>query len=289
MRSAPSSSSSVAIGLLQHACRGLENQIGNVAAAARAFQHSTPSSSSGGYLRQNCAPRGGIFRSSQICFGSGQRPGQPGQKWEVFHPPVREDIRTVSPQAEKDLSKVRVGGFAKYIPKNFQLRSQMEAVRSGEFLGPDYPYNFLGMPMWGHRRYNVSYHDIPIDESGEIGVVYQAKRDVWQVQWHERGRHRQRVFRAQFSFTEAKYKAEAFRKMLESTGRVDNCMTARHRAVLEDQKEKMHKLKKKLLGREAHIRIFGKHGNTLRGKWAHRPKGEEPGLKKKHGAHYPKW
>ncbi|CAD7934193.1 unnamed protein product [Amoebophrya sp. A120] len=225
-----------------------------------------------------------LFRFSKPALGSGQRPGAPGQKYEVFHPPVPTKIKAL-PLKKAVLDP----GRGKYIPKNFQMQSQMEAIRSGEYLGPDYPYNFLGMPMWGHRRYNVSYHDIPMDESGEIGVQYHSQVDLWCVQWHERGRHRQRVFRAQFNFMEAKYKAEAFRRMLESTGRVDNCMTARHKAVIFDQKEKMSRLKRKLMAKEAHIRAFGKAGHTLRGKWAHRPRGEKPGLKKKRGAHYPKW
>eukprot|EP00392_Amoebophrya_sp_AT5.2_P003999 g4004.t1 len=66
-------------------------------------------------------------------------------------------------------------------------------------------------------------------------------------------------------------------------------MTARHRVVVDEQKEKMQRLKRKLMNREMHIRRKGKQGNTLRGKWAYLPKGEAPGLRKKYGAHYPKW
>eukprot|EP00392_Amoebophrya_sp_AT5.2_P003998 g4003.t1 len=159
----------------------------------------------------------GLFRvAAPRRFGCGQRPGQPGQKWEVFHPPVRKDLRCLPAQ------RARLSPFGRYLPKNFQLQSQLEAVRSGEYLGPDWPYNYLGMPMWAHRRYNVSYHDIPVDESGEIGVQFHRSVDLWKVQWHEKGRHRQRAFRAQFNFMEAKYKCEQFRRLLEATGRVDN-------------------------------------------------------------------
>ena len=86
-------------------------------------------------------------------------------------------------------------------------------------------------------RYNVSYHALPANESTSCGVMHHAHRDHWTVQWHENGRHRIKIFRAQYCFHRAKYAAEAFRKSLEATGRIDNVRTVRQQKMLDAAKK----------------------------------------------------
>lgn len=56
-------------------------------------------------------------------------------------------------QAGARPSGARIPGASKHIPKQFALQQQVEALRSGEYLGPDWPFNFLGSQMWNGRRY----------------------------------------------------------------------------------------------------------------------------------------
>ena len=95
-------------------------------------------------------------------------------------------------------------------------------MRSGEYLGPDWPYNFLGMPLWSKRRYNVSHHALPASESTVKGVNYLPKLNVWQIQWFECGKHYTRKVRTNFGFMKGKYAAEGFKRSLDAVGRVDS-------------------------------------------------------------------
>ncbi|KAF4745787.1 hypothetical protein FOZ63_018735 [Perkinsus olseni] len=122
-----------------------------------------------------------------------------------------------------------VDGFAKYFPKNYQLQQFVATVRDGRFCGTDYPYNLLPENFWKRRRYNVEHDKIPYDMSTVSEVMYYPRMNCWRVGWTEKGRPRHRLFRVQGgTFLDAKSKAEKFRKLLESCGRVDNRRTVRH-------------------------------------------------------------
>ena len=72
-------------------------------------------------------------------------------KWEIFHPPVRRELDKNRGKLAS-LAKANLSRFGRYVPRNYVLQTQSEALRSGEYLGPDWPYNLLGMPMWQSRR-----------------------------------------------------------------------------------------------------------------------------------------
>lgn len=148
-----------------------------------------------------------------------------GGCWEIQHPPVHEHEKQWKKIAP--LFRANLSSKGRFIPKNFALQQQNEALRHGEYLGPDWPYNLLGMPMWCKRRYNVSYNPLPDDQSREIGVQFANKRNHWIVEWKEQGKHRIRGFRAMYGHKQTKATAECFRRMLEATGRIDNCRTSR--------------------------------------------------------------
>jgi len=118
-------------------------------------------------------------------------------------------------------------GLGKYIPKNFKMQKFIESIRTGEFLGTDYPYNMLPLSYWKNRRYNVEYKQVPENISLVPRVDFYARLNVWSVAWRENGREYHRWFRVQVQgFKQAKYKAEAFKRMLLSSGRVDGGATA---------------------------------------------------------------
>lgn len=158
------------------------------------------------------------------------------------------------PKKIKGLQHQKEYNYGLTMPKDFQMQNHVESMRSGEFLGPDWPYNFLGMPMWDRRRYNVSHHAMPQDESGETGVQFYPKRDHWSVNWWEQGRHRVRVFRAQFGFFAAKHAAETFRRLLEATGRCDNLRTQRQEQMLKTARKEELRLRKRKFAKVSHIR-----------------------------------
>ena len=107
------------------------------------------------------------------------------------------------------------------------MQTFIESVRTGEFLGKDYPYNLLPMSYWRKRKYNVEYKQVPENISLVPRVDFYSRLNVWSVAWKENGREYHRWFRVQVQgFKQAKYKAEAFKRMLLSTGRVDNTKAA---------------------------------------------------------------
>lgn len=142
----------------------------------------------------------------------------PGLPYKIHHPHVVDKSwQTATPNREANVS-----GLAKYIPKNFKMQNFVESVRTGEFLGADYPYNLLPFSYWKNRRYNVEYKQVPENISLVPRVDFYSRLNVWSVAWRENGREYHRWFRVQVQgFKQAKYKAEAFKRMLISSCRVD--------------------------------------------------------------------
>ena len=82
--------------------------------------------------------------------------------------------------------------------------------------------------------------------SATKGVTWANMMNVWIVNWVEMGRPRTRWFRAQVQgMKKAKYRAETFRRMLESVGRVDNRRTERHVRMQNLAKKAERRLRKK--------------------------------------------
>jgi len=144
----------------------------------------------------------------------------PGVPYKVYHPSIQEPERKVRIHGVMD-------GPAKYIPRNFRHQQYIESIRTGEYLGPDWPYKYLGKGTWEERRYNVTYNPIPADASPGTGILFHARLNIWVVEWWEREKQRLRWFRAQYGFERAKQTAEAFRRELVAAGRVDNRRTER--------------------------------------------------------------
>jgi len=144
----------------------------------------------------------------------------PGLPHKIYHPSIQE-------WNNKVILKGSTEGPARYIPRNYRHQQYVESLRSGEYLGPDWPYNFLGRSTWSTRRYNATYNPIPADSSTLPGVMHFSRLNVWAVDWFEGGTQRVRWFRAQYGFNRAKYHAEDFRRKLVEAGRVDNRRTER--------------------------------------------------------------
>lgn len=140
----------------------------------------------------------------------------PGLPYKIFHPHVVDRGWTESvPNRE-----ARTEGLGKYIPKNFKMQRFIESIRTGEFLGNDYPYNLLPMKFWKNRRYNVEHKKVPDNISLVPRVDFYARLNVWAVAWRENGKEYHRWFRVQVQgFEAAKRKAENFQRMLVSSGR----------------------------------------------------------------------
>lgn len=144
----------------------------------------------------------------------------PETPWKIYHPHILEPERTLK-------LKGSLTGTAKYVPKNFKHQQYIESIRSGEHLGPDWPYNNLPGSFWQARRYNVSYNPIPADMSVMTGVSFLSRLNLWSVEWWEQERQRVKHFRASRGFMMAKETAEAYRKQLIAAGRIDNRRTER--------------------------------------------------------------
>jgi len=194
----------------------------------------------------------------------------PGTPYNVFHPSIQEPERKVSISGRMD-------GPAKYIPPHFRHQQYVEALRSGEYLGEDWPYNFLGRSMWQARRYNVSYHPIPADASSSTGILFHARLNIWSVEWYEQGKQRIRWFRAQYGFERAKRNAEDFRRDLVQAGRVDNRRTEREVRQHQIQAYAAKSLfKKKFAKKDA--RRLGNSGTKLGPEWKTRRDYKNRGL-----------
>eukprot|EP00927_Polykrikos_kofoidii_P048920 TRINITY_DN43087_c0_g1_i1.p1 TRINITY_DN43087_c0_g1~~TRINITY_DN43087_c0_g1_i1.p1 ORF type:complete len:252 (-),score=26.46 TRINITY_DN43087_c0_g1_i1:192-947(-) len=162
----------------------------------------------------------------------------PGVPWKIYHPHIQEPERKVTLRGS-------VSGPAKYIPKNYRHQQYIESIRSGEYLGEDYPFNFLSAPFWKARRYNVTYNPIPPDMSVMTGVNFHSRLNLWSVEWWEQERQRIKHFRAQRGFMKSKLIAEDFRRKLVQAGRVDNRRTERQVRMQHMAGEVRRKLMKK--------------------------------------------
>ena len=159
-----------------------------------------------------------VFGSSMYIslarFSSNYR--APGLPFRVHHPHVIDrswDAASLPREAQT--------GLGTFIPKNFRMQKFVESVRTGEFLGSDFPFNLL--PKTTARRYNVEHRAVPETVSLVPRVDFYARLNVWAVAWRENGKEYHRWFRVQVQgFKQAKYKAEAFRRMLETSGRLDD-------------------------------------------------------------------
>ncbi|CAJ1407824.1 unnamed protein product [Effrenium voratum] len=79
--------------------------------------------------------------------------------------------------------------IGRYIPKNYRHQQFIESIRSGEYLGSDWPYNFLGGTFWKERRYNASFNPVPPDMSVLPGIMFFPRVNVWAVEWWEQALH----------------------------------------------------------------------------------------------------
>ena len=173
-------------------------------------------------------------------FGNQSGMRAPGLPYRVHHPHVHPPRNNPQPNVAVQTK------YATFIPQGLKLEQLVESVRTGEYLGKDWPFNFLPVSAWRTRRYNVEYHKLPIDMSYAKGVDFYAKLNVWAVNWVEDGRPRYRWFRVQTQgFTRAKQMAEKFRKLLEASGRVDNRRTERHMKMTYLTKRKERELRRK--------------------------------------------
>mmetsp|Transcript_9621 Transcript_9621/g.29902 ORF Transcript_9621/g.29902 Transcript_9621/m.29902 type:complete len:232 (-) Transcript_9621:93-788(-) len=163
---------------------------------------------------------GSPLQALRVARRAGHSVKAPGVPWTLYHPSVQDPERKVRLRGSLE-------GPAKYVPKNFRHQQYVESIRSGEYLGPDWPYNFLPLNHWMERRYNATYNPIPPDMSPATGVLFVPRLNIWSVEWHEQEKQRIRWFRAQYGFTRAKRTAEEFRKALVQAGRVDNRRTER--------------------------------------------------------------
>lgn len=161
---------------------------------------------------------------------------------EIIHPHI------TPPEHLKpsDCFDAKIDTLQKYIPKNYYRTRWIESLRSGEYLGEDYPWNLLPhWKFWSKRKYNVSYNSVPWFISKVKGVSFYKRLNVWMVQWVENGVHRIRRFRCAFGVLQAKLAAEDFRKKLEEAGRVDNRKTERQIRMEYIQKKDERMLRKK--------------------------------------------
>jgi len=180
-----------------------------------------------------CLPLLSATRGNKNCWKA------PGLPHKIYHPHVQEPER-IAPKLVAKLD-----GPAKYVPKDYWHQQYVESLRSGEYLGQDWPYNFLGSSFWNARRYNVEYNPIPADMSPMTGVMFYSRLNVWACEWTENGTHRIRWFRGQFGFARARQAAEGFRASLEAQGRVDNMRTDRQIREQELAKAPERKLRKR--------------------------------------------
>ena len=151
----------------------------------------------------------------------------PGLPYKIHHPHV------VDAQWDEALPnrEAVTEGLAKYIPRNFAHQQFVESIRTGEFLGPDYPYAYLPPAYWAKRRYNVNYQELPVSTSKFARVDFYPRLNVWNVAWTEasNGKTYNRWFRVQPNgFLGAKLKAEKFQAMLASSGRIKAVSEEKH-------------------------------------------------------------
>lgn len=191
----------------------------------------------------------------QVSRRAGHNVKAPGVPHKIYHPHVLEPERTHK-------IKGNTKGPATYIPSNYRHQQYIESLRTGEHLGADAPYNFLGGTFWKERRYNATYHPLPHDVSIMPGIMFIPKFYMWSIEWYEQGIQRFRWFRCQQGFMKAKYAAETFRTRLIEAGRVDNRRTERQIRMQQiSAMEKWSLRKRKFRFKDA--RRLGNSGTTL--------------------------
>lgn len=190
---------------------------------------SSPVSTSTTPVRQGCSLQ-------QLRFS--RHPYKPRSR-EIFRPniPGPENLPTANRGYQ--------GPKQSFFPINYYPTRAVEALRSGENLGEDAPWNLLPWKLWKRRKYNVKTEVVPWMLSEEKGVSYHKRLNVWTAQWTEDGAHRIRRFRAAFGLLKAKNNAERFRRDLEATGRVDNRRTVKQRRLVHIQRRDELRLRKK--------------------------------------------
>lgn len=164
---------------------------------------------------------------------------------EIIHPYVNEpENLSLTPRYCEAITQ----GRQIYLPKNFYNELAVESKRSGDFLGDDFPYNFLGKErLWRKRKYNVIVNPIPNCVSRAKCVNYYHRLQVWSTHWLENGIHRSRWFKCGYGFLRAKRAAEQFRKDLISFGRVDHLKTKEQKRLDLEKWKAIRDLKRKRL------------------------------------------
>jgi hypothetical protein len=167
---------------------------------------------------------------SRVLWSSNYR--APGLPYRIHHPHVVDKSwQYAAPNREAITT-----GLAKFIPKNFKMQSFVESIRTGEFLGRDYPYNLLPMKFWKNRRYNVEHKAVPDNVSLVPRVDFYSRLNVWAVAWRENGKEYHRWFRVQVQgFEAAKEKAEKFQRMLAASGRIDGGGVKKNRRLTREE------------------------------------------------------
>ncbi|CAJ1348658.1 unnamed protein product [Effrenium voratum] len=120
-------------------------------------------------------------------------------------------------------------GVARYIPKNYRHQQFIESIRSGEYLGSDWPYNFLGGTFWKERRYNASFNPVPPDMSVLPGIMFFPRVNVWAVEWWEQDHFPELVLSPHELFLE-----ENYLPLLRPTDEFAAKVTYEHQAALAD-------------------------------------------------------
>jgi len=194
----------------------------------------------------------------------------PGIPHKIYHPSIQEPEK-------KHILRGSLDGPAKHVPTHFRHQRYIESIRTGEYLGPDWPYHYLGKGLWEDRRYNVTYNPIPADASTATGVLFHPRLNIFTVEWHEQGKQRVRWFRAQYGFERAKQSAESFRRCLVQAGRVDNRRTEREIRQHRIQEYDSRKLFKKKFAKKDSRRL-GNSGTKLGPLWRVRRDYQDRGL-----------
>ncbi|KAK2195823.1 AP2-ERF domain [Babesia duncani] len=158
---------------------------------------------------------------------------------EILHPYVQvPEHQTLTPRR----NLARIGTLQEFIPKGYYREAELERMRSGEYLGDDFPFNFLkNSRTWRTRRYNTIVNPVPVTISRSNRVLFYKRLQVWSAHWREKGIHRIRWFRCGFGFQRAKIAAERFIDSLAQSGRIDGIKTEAQ-ARLDVEKLRLERL-----------------------------------------------
>ncbi|EKX74423.1 conserved hypothetical protein [Theileria equi strain WA] len=162
---------------------------------------------------------------------------------EIIHPYVNEpEHLSLTPRYKTAV----LTGPQQFIPKDYYKDLRLEVTRSGQYLGEDFPYNFLRADkVWRNRKYNVKINPVPNEISRVKCVTFYKRLQVWAAHWMENGIFRSRWFRCAYGFQRAKTAAEEFRKTLIMAGRVDNMKTESQKRLDSEKLKSLRLLKKK--------------------------------------------